>query len=456
MYRAQRAQEVRPALSAGQPVYRPTVWRDTMNPLGIRLPRIARALCAIVLCAGVAGACGKALFAEDGFPVERRKDQFPSEPLYLVLPIPYSLPGIGSGWALTLYEANYGFYHRAYAIAVTGEAQGTILGLEQAALVPRHLLLDLYGEQIGKAVVNAYTLRGMNTGKNDYFLEQAQYDFYAPRLTLSFWERRFEAYVESGQSEARVSKVLDRTGVLISQFAHPLKYFQTNTVGNVQLDLSDDLVDPRRGVRLYTRQIDFPPQNATQPDFYVVTTSLFAYLPVGRQSTIAITGFQSDAYVRKAGLIDINALMQQYAQICAQPVGACKAGEAALINNQLAANTHGTSQSLGGQNYLRAYPGNRFQGAHTLYAAVEFRWNLTDEFTPFNYWFFKGVRTGIQIAPFYETGSVSETSGSLGQRWRSDVGVGLRIITASGAVYRADVATGDEGEATTVIFSYPW
>jgi outer membrane translocation and assembly module TamA len=82
--------------------------------------------------------------------------------------------------------------------------------------------------------------------------------------------------------------------------------------------------------------------------------------------------------------------------------------------------------------------------------------NLTDEFTPFNYFFFKGVRTALQIAPFYEAGSVSETSGSLGQYWRTDAGIGIRLATASGAVYRVDIAEGDEGTATTIIFNYPW
>jgi len=425
-------------------------------PLSRCLPRLARALCGIVLCAAAAGACGRALLADDGFPVERRKDQFPSEPLYLALPIPYSLAGIGSGWALTLYEANYGFYHRAYLIAVEGEAQGVIFGLSQAALIPRHLLFELYDEHIGKFTVNEYTQRGMNTTKNDYDLVQGTEDYYTVRLIGTFWERRFEVYAEADQGEDRISKVLTNSGTLISEFARPEKFYFTSTAGNVLFDLTDDFFDPRRGVRLNAQLTDAPPQDATRPDYYVVTTSLFAYLPVGHQSTIAITGFQSDAYVRKAGLTNVAELTALNYQGCAPSDAACRAGQTSLVNNQLAANTHGTSQPLGGQSYLRAYPRDRFQGAHTLYAAAEFRWNLTDEFTPFDYWFFKGVRTGIQVAPFWETGSVSETSGSLGRRWRSDVGIGLRIITASGAVYRADVATGDEGAATTIIFDYPW
>jgi outer membrane protein assembly factor BamA len=357
---------------------------------------------------------------------------------------------------LSLYEANYGFYHRANALAIGGDAEGTLFGLEQAAMVPRHLLLDLATEQISKAAVRFYRLRGMTTRKNDYNLAEVSYEYNAIRLTSTFWERRLEAYLESLQDEPRIRRFRDSSGTVISSFAEPLSIYETFTTGNVRLDLTDDYVDPRRGIRLDAQYRDVPRADPTQPDAYVVTAQAQGYVPLGRISTLALMAFQSDAYVRKPGLTDLNALNLRNNQNCAPGDAACQAAQKALVDNALAANTRGTSQSLGGQNYLRAYPGNRFQGAHTLYYAVEIRANLTDEFTPFNYFFFKGVRTAFQIAPFYEAGSVAETSGSLGQYWRTDAGVGLRFVTASGALYRIDIAEGDEGSATTIIFSYPW
>jgi hypothetical protein len=395
-------------------------------------------------------------YAEDDWTPSRRKEQFPSEPLYLILPLPYSLPGIGSGVAISLYEANYGFYHRAYLLAITGDAEGTIFGLEQVALVPRHLLLDLLIQRISKAEVRIYRLRGMNTRQKDYNLVEAQDDFDEARLTATFWERRLEASVAAGQEEARIRRIRNPDGEILSSFAEPLRFKSFSTAGNLQLDLTDDYVDPRRGLRLNAQYRDIPPADSTQPDSYVVTTSVNGYVPLGRISTFALMAFQSDAYVRKPGLTDLNALNLRNNQNCASSDAACLAGQQALVDHDLASNTHGSAQSLGGQRFLRAYPQNRFQGAHTLYYAAELRLNLTDEFTPFNYFFFKGVRTALQIAPFYEAGSVSETSGSLGQYWRTDAGIGIRLATASGAVYRVDIAEGDEGTATTIIFNYPW
>jgi hypothetical protein len=44
----------------------------------------------------------------------------------------------------------------------------------------------------------------------------------------------------------------------------------------------------------------------------------------------------------------------------------------------------------------------------------------------------------------------------VGDIYRSSYGLGLRLISASGFVYRADYATGDEGSEVSVIFSYPF
>jgi hypothetical protein len=105
---------------------------------------------------------------------------------------------------------------------------------------------------------------------------------------------------------------------------------------------------------------------------------------------------------------------------------------------------------------LRAFPQSRYQGAHTAFVGAEYRWNINQEATPFDYFIWKDVRTGIQVAFFAELGSVSETSSNLWHETRYSVGTGLRLIAGSGAVYRADVATGTEGTQAIVIFNYPW
>ena len=51
---------------------------------------------------------------------------------------------------------------------------------------------------------------------------------------------------------------------------------------------------------------------------------------------------------------------------------------------------------------------------------------------------------------------MSEKSSDLWDQTRYSYGAGLRLVAASGAVYRADIANGDEGSELTVFFFYPW
>ena len=66
------------------------------------------------------------------------------------------------------------------------------------------------------------------------------------------------------------------------------------------------------------------------------------------------------------------------------------------------------------------------------------------------------MRTNIQVAFFAETGSVGETREELGDTYRSSFGAGFRMVSGSGYVYRADVATGQEGVEVSIIFNYPY
>jgi hypothetical protein len=68
----------------------------------------------------------------------------------------------------------------------------------------------------------------------------------------------------------------------------------------------------------------------------------------------------------------------------------------------------------------------------------------------------KDVRTLLQVAVFYEMGSAADLRSELGDLYRPSYGAGFRMVTASGLVIRADVASGREGIETTIIFGYPW
>ncbi len=122
----------------------------------------------------------------------------------------------------------------------------------------------------------------------------------------------------------------------------------------------------------------------------------------------------------------------------------------------IANNKYGTATQLGGFSRLRSYPQGRYKGAHTLFYGTEVRWNLTDERTPYDIFIMKDVRTSVQIAAFYENGSTADLRSDLGKIWRDTYGFGLRVITASGVVFRGDMAFGREGFEPEIFIGYPW
>lgn len=90
------------------------------------------------------------------------------------------------------------------------------------------------------------------------------------------------------------------------------------------------------------------------------------------------------------------------------------------------------------------------------FIGTEYRWNFVREAKPFDYFIWKDITTGLQLAFFYEVGTVAETSSDLWKDYRNSYGVGGRLVAASGSVYRADVAFSEEGSQLSIFFFYPW
>lgn len=199
------------------------------------------------------------------------------------------------------------------------------------------------------------------------------------------------------------------------------------------------------------------PRRGAGPDFYFTDFSATAYLPVGRRSTWAFNYFRSDTHVMSRGQTDPDALGRELGLDCAAVADPGRRAECRRYLDTLAAeNAHGSATGLGGYQRLRSYPVHRYRGAHAEFLGTELRWNLTDEVKPFNIYVLKDIRTAVQIALFYEAGSVADAAGALWAVARQSYGAGLRIVTASRLVYRLDLATGDEGFQPSVFFQYPW
>ncbi|MCP4296208.1 MAG: hypothetical protein GY786_11425 [Proteobacteria bacterium] len=397
------------------------------------------------------------VIASLSFAVDRRKPQFLSESSYLIVPLPYSIPGIGEGLMFTALAGNImGSYADAYILGITGDAAGTIMALQDIHLISETLIIESQVMRLDKAVVQQFKNRGMDTEKDDFqFVELSKVNNNQAKIMLSLFDRRVELSFQYFQQAVAIPRMLDAEGNVVTDFNPVYESESTNYEGKLILDYTDDRQDPLKGVRLDLARITTPEGDEGDPVFYLDNISLSAYLPIGKSSTLALNYYTSDAVVTKKGDTDQNVVLAKLGLKCGS-YALCDDYEKGLIDSFVAGNTNGSSNSLGGDTRLRAYPSGRFAGAHTLYYSAEFRWNFATEVTPFDFWIWKDVATGFQLALFHEVGSVSELAKDIGEKTRTSSGVGFRMVSASGFVYRLDYASGDEGGAPTMMFGYAW
>ncbi len=390
--------------------------------------------------------------------VDRRKDQFPTTSGRLLAPLPYSMPGLGEGFFLLGHFANmFASTTDLTLLQATGDVKGTDLNLDQIPLIEKHLYVHAELLNLSSIQQNYYDARGMNTGKDDYTLlditslKQRRFG-----LDLTFFERRVTLSVDRSHANGELDTVRDPEGIAIQEFADPYKFKNNDTRWGLQLDFTDDYQDARKGVRTNLRYQNRPALSGNDPDYFVTELDATVFTPMFTTDTLVFNIFQSDAHVRKKGNTDRTAIAQELGFECDSGDTQCQATEAAVIDNFVNERAHGTATSLGGVNRLRAFPGERFNGAHVASIGAEYRMNFVRDATPFNFSVWRDTHTGIQLAFFSEFGSVAETMNELWQDSRFVYGSGIRLVTGSGAVYRFDLAVGDEGLQPNLFFYYPW
>jgi hypothetical protein len=389
---------------------------------------------------------------------DRRKEQFQTSFGYALFPYPYNIPGIGGGIGLVGGAMNIAnTYTDAYGIVYTGDVEGAAVGVADIHIIPRTLVLDFGLSRVNKATLQSYSARGMNTDKDDYrLLEIDNAENYGGRLTATFLERRIEVYGGWYENAAKLRSIRDKDGNLIVQVQDGARDRHQTTLVGTRFDLTDDYGDPRRGVRLDITRFASPPTNSG-PDFAVIDYNLTGYLPIGKRNTWVFNHLRSDSLVNRQGETDPVIIQQQQGINCsALPTQLQQQYCNQVVNNIIANNIYGTASSLGGLSRLRSYTQGRFSGAHTQFYGTEFRLNLTDESTPFDIFVMKDIRTAFQLAFFYEIGSTADLLQDVGKSWRDSYGIGLRMVTASGVVFRAEIANGQDGIAPTIFIGYPW
>ncbi len=385
---------------------------------------------------------------------ERRGKQFLNEPGYLVLPVPYSLPGIGEGVGFFTSFNNYYGNMDIFAMKLTGDVDGEFFGIWDVFLIKEMLFLDFTYQNLNKFGVSSYSTRGLNDDADNFsVLEFNQFQNRSLKATLSFFERRLEFIGRFSQGHSALVAIRDNDGGLIEDLsgAQP-----TDTKGRVLstiIDLTDDRQNPIKGFKTEVEYRESKAQTDFNPDYYTINFNLTGYIPVNNKDTIVFNAFRSDAHVTRMGETDKSVIATQLGFGCG---GSCNPTIQSVIDNKYKENTLGNAQSMGGASRLRSFPSGRFIAAHSEAFGVEYRWNLSAERKPFDLFVMKDIRTGMQFAFFHELATVADDRQDLWSDVRHSSGVGARFVMGSGVVYRFDFATGSEGNEVSIIVDYPW
>lgn len=396
--------------------------------------------------------------AELSFP-ERRKPQFFTDPGYYVLPSLYSIPGIGDGVIVVGASTNYNGYSDLYGFASTGDLVGLGLFSTENHLIEKQLIIDFAVQDFNKASIQRFKDRGMSSGAKDYVLAELDNAlFYGSRLTYTLYERRLEFYGMVFDNESKAGAIRNPDGSILQSAENAeLNKSRSITIGT-RLDLTDDYSDPRQGLRLELSFWHSPPREENAVDFNIIDMNLTKYIPVSKNDTLVLNYFQADSHVNNQGETDPATLEANQGYNCSSSLLTPEQQQDcnSYINSTVAHNTYGSVGALGGLSRLRSYPGGRFEGSHARFYGIEYRWNINDDDKPFDIVIAKDIRTLMQLAFFYERGAISDDKSEIWHEMAYSAGLGFRMVTSSGLVFRADVANGDEGFEVSVIIGYPW
>ncbi len=204
---------------------------------------------------------------DDWYP-ERRRDQFPTDPGHVAIPLPFNLEGIGWGVGVLGALTNVaGTTTDISGAAFTGDITGGYLAVDQLHLVPRRLVLDVGLGYMSQASVVTYNQRGMDSDRDDYsIVEFGDMLQGGLRLTATFLDRRFEGFVGVYGGSGQLASIRDRDGDVIVEAQDAPTETVSTWIAGARLDFTDDAMDPRRGLRAEASVWRSPPSDGG-PDF---------------------------------------------------------------------------------------------------------------------------------------------------------------------------------------------
>ncbi len=386
---------------------------------------------------------------------ERRSEDGANDFGWFAAPTPMVIEGVGS--AVPVFGLLSNVYKSTDLIAVKtlpgGDFDIAVAVVGDLPLFTDHLQFT-GGRFSGEFPIIFYN-RGIDSDPDDFLQPLIRQTGTFLELKMIYWEERINIFYQRFDSDTNTLKVFDKDGNLLSSEESS----ESNTGLNygVQLDLTDDPVDPRRGLRLGRKYAPIKSNVDFISDILVTDSNITGYISTFGKDTLLINLFTSTSSITRSGVTDeatAEAIMDQGCVAGSEIYEACKAGEGKLVSDFLAYNRYGQATPMGGVNRLRGYPLNRFNAGNSSYMGIEYRLNFSEEPKEINWYVLGGMKTLLQLAFFYEQGTVSEISSELTKNLKSSYGVGGRALI-SGFVYRLDIAMGDEGPAINLFIDYP-
>lgn len=390
---------------------------------------------------------------------KRRRDQVRTTPGYIASPVAVNIPGIGFSYGLVGSVFNIKESEMdTFFFTTAGDTSGFGLGLVDTPIYGP-FTFNIFANRFRDSGVE-FNRRGMESSRDDRLIFKfKESNLFLTQFTLRLWEKRIQINLGTFLREGELDSILDKDGDVIGVPSQGRSKVLDKSLG-ATIDFTDDKSDPRDGMQ-FELQVYKPERSSSyQPDSLILDYNYLFYLPMLETSTWVFNAWRSDAYVTDKGETDAAVVRDRESLNCQfRPENEradCLKEEDEIVKSTILANKNGTATGMGGTLRMRSYVTSRFSSAHASMLGTEFRWNLTEEFTPFDIFVAKGVRTGLQLALFVEHGTVAESVGQLWDETKTSYGVGLRALIASGFIVRLDMASGDEGFQPVLFFNYPW
>jgi hypothetical protein len=391
---------------------------------------------------------------------ERRRDQIRTEPGYIASPVAVNIPGIGFSYGVVGSIFNIKETEMdTFLFTTNGDSNGFGLGLIDTPVFHEAVTFNLFHSQLRDTGLESHR-RGIDSDPDQRrILRFAKTSVTVGQLSFRFWEKRLQFNLGLFENSGKLDKILDKDGEVIADPEDQSSSRLSRSAGGI-LDFTDDRADPRKGVQVEAQYFQPPKGGEGDPNYYIMDYNLITYVPIGNLSTWVFNAYRSDAVVTSKGETDYATVAEEQGLDCERLPPAvqseCQLEQDQVVSETIANNKYGTASSVGGTQRLRSFVTGRFSAAHAMSFGTEFRLNLTEEFTPFNVYIAKGIRTGVQLAFFGEWATVNDFESKLSEQYKRSVGVGLRLLVASGFIVRLDVANGEEGTQPTLFFNYPW